>query len=210
MAPQTKEGTSERLLRIAAGAHLGTANRTWLLPGLLALAWLSSASCDRPPKSEELARAYCASCHAFPEPRLLDKKTWEVGVLPQMAPRLGVRAKSLAEDMSRSPYMTVLPKDVSSDDWGKIVEYFRDHAPATHCHTQSRGRPSCNDPAFSKARPFVRGMQSSGIITLLKNETRFTNEYVIGEASGQQHASDFRLESPVAVATLRLGSPPTV
>jgi len=40
---------------------------------------------------EALAKKYCASCHLYPEPQLLDKKTWREGVLPNMAMRLGIR-----------------------------------------------------------------------------------------------------------------------
>ena len=42
-------------------------------------------------QGETLAKQYCASCHLFPEPQLLDKKTWQDGVLPNMAMRLGIR-----------------------------------------------------------------------------------------------------------------------
>jgi mono/diheme cytochrome c family protein len=39
---------------------------------------------------KKLATQYCGSCHQFPEPSLLDTKSWENGVLPQMGPRLGI------------------------------------------------------------------------------------------------------------------------
>src|ERR1700712_5207308 len=39
---------------------------------------------------EVLAETYCQSCHLLPEPSLLDSKSWEKGVLPQMGPRLGI------------------------------------------------------------------------------------------------------------------------
>ncbi len=38
-----------------------------------------------------LAQRYCQTCHLFPEPSLLDKKTWVTSVLPNMAQRLGVK-----------------------------------------------------------------------------------------------------------------------
>ena len=41
-------------------------------------------------EGEQLARSYCISCHAFPEPNLLDKKTWEENVLPQMGQFMNV------------------------------------------------------------------------------------------------------------------------
>ena len=41
-------------------------------------------------KGQTLAKLYCQSCHQFPDPSLLDAKSWENGVLPAMAPRLGI------------------------------------------------------------------------------------------------------------------------
>src|SRR3954463_5970956 len=84
----------------------------WLFAVCSALSMLGACSAPHPKSGEELAHAYCSSCHAFPEPQLLDRRTWQNGVLPQMAPRVGVRAQSLSGEMSRSPYMRVLPKPV--------------------------------------------------------------------------------------------------
>src|SRR5215475_15632869 len=39
---------------------------------------------------EKLARQVCATCHLFPEPQVLDKKTWQEQVLPCMETLLGV------------------------------------------------------------------------------------------------------------------------
>ena len=123
------------------------------LTGVLALAWLSLASCNGPRKSEgeKLARTYCAACHEFPEPALLDKKTWLTGVLPQMAPRVGVHGKSLFDEMSRNPLMVVLPNAVSDKDWEKIVAYYRELAPDT-LPPQSLPAPVTVDPDFLQDR----------------------------------------------------------
>ena len=43
------------------------------------------ASCSEPGETadgEALAKTYCASCHAYPEPAILDKPTWEKYILP--------------------------------------------------------------------------------------------------------------------------------
>src|ERR1700753_3715484 len=37
-----------------------------------------------------LAARYCGSCHQLPDPSLLNKASWEKGVLPEMGPRLGI------------------------------------------------------------------------------------------------------------------------
>src|SRR5438309_1219233 len=41
-------------------------------------------------EGERLAAVYCGSCHLLPDPSLLNSKSWEKGVLPQMGPRLGI------------------------------------------------------------------------------------------------------------------------
>ncbi|WP_431214810.1 hypothetical protein ACQ86N_08670 [Puia sp. P3] len=41
-------------------------------------------------EGRRLAAVYCQSCHELPDPALLNAKSWEKGVLPQMGPRLGI------------------------------------------------------------------------------------------------------------------------
>src|SRR5438034_5142055 len=41
-------------------------------------------------KGKDFATVYCQSCHLLPDPGLVDAKTWENGVLPNMGPRLGI------------------------------------------------------------------------------------------------------------------------
>lgn len=188
-------------------ARVARPTRILFLPGLLALASLSLAGCNRPYKSEgeKLARNYCASCHAFPEPELLDKKTWESGVLPQMGPRLGVSTGSLFNDASRNPYMMVLNKAVSEEDWQKIVAYYRAHAPDSLPYQSLPAQPLV-DPDFFKTGPFVPGMKSSAIITLLKTDT-IHDRIFIGEAgSNTLRIFDFNRR---LLSSLKLGSPPT-
>ena len=87
---------------------------------------------------KELATRYCQMCHEFPDPGLLDKKTWTKSVLPNMGMRLGIREKE------ESPYEGMDSIDahivrnlktypdtplISKDDWAKIVKYFDETAP---------------------------------------------------------------------------------
>jgi len=177
------------------------------LTGVLALAWLSMASCNGPRKSEgeKLARTYCAACHEFPEPALLDKKTWLTGVLPQMAPRVGVHGKSLFDEMSRNPLMVVLPNAVSDKDWEKIVAYYRELAPDT-LPPQSLPAPVTVDPDFFKTGPFVPRMQSSAIITLLKIDSIHQRLFVGEAGSNRLRIFDWNRR---LMSSLTLGSPPT-
>ena len=63
------------------------------LAGALAIICATLQGCDHLPRSkgERLARNSCAACHLFPEPALLDKKTWVSRVLPEMALRLRIK-----------------------------------------------------------------------------------------------------------------------
>jgi hypothetical protein len=174
---------------------------------VLASVFLSLASCNGPHKSEgeKLARNYCAACHAFPEPRLLDKKTWQSGVLPQMAPRLGVSTKSSFDEAFRNPHLMVLTKAVSEQDWKKIVEYYLELAPDILPYQSLPAQPQV-DPDFFSTGPFVPRMQSSGIITLLKTDPAHERVFV-GEAGSNR----FRIFdwSRRLISMLTLGSPPT-
>jgi FG-GAP-like repeat len=85
-------------------------------------------------QGEVLAKAYCQSCHMLPDPSLLDSKSWEKGVLPQMGPRLGIfyfgfdmypriRDKNLTADYYPShPVLSV-------DEWQHIIDYYGSISP---------------------------------------------------------------------------------
>src|SRR5882762_10340598 len=174
---------------------------------VVTLACAALSSCGRVSQSngEQLARVDCAACHMFPNPDLLDKKTWVSGVLPQMAPRLGLPAASLDEEMARNPYMTVLRRPVSAADWNAIVSYYETRAPAALPDQTLPAQPQLDPPFFSTG-PFIRGLRSSAIITLLKTDSVNKRIFVGEAASNLLRIFDFnrRLKS-----TLRLGSAPT-
>jgi hypothetical protein len=173
----------------------------------LSITLLCSSSCDRPHGSpdEQLARRYCGACHAFPEPQLLDKATWQEGVLPQMAPRLGIRSASLFEETSRNPQMTVLTETVSQQDWDRIVAYYRDAAPETLPAQALRADPQIDSDLFVTA-PFAPRIESSGIVTLIETDTT-QHRVFIGEA-GTNTLRIFDWSRRL-VSSLALGSPPT-
>src|SRR5881628_2884931 len=174
-----------------------------VLCGVLSI--LAACRKPQPTSGEELARAQCSSCHAFPEPTLLDKSSWQNGVLPQMAPRVGVKAQSLYDEMSQSPYMRVLPKPVSPEDWEKIVGYFTTHAPDSLPEQSLPAEPAL-DPAIFRPVPFAPRMQSTGIITLLKADS-IHQRFFVGEAgSNTLRVFDWNRR---LLSSTTLGSPPT-
>lgn len=96
---------------------------------LICLLWNSPVLAE---SGEKLAKNWCSSCHSFPEPQLLDKKTWIDKVLPDMGARLGFKT---FRDGSYRPNSKV-PDGVYATEplmemaeWEQIKSWYEDHAP---------------------------------------------------------------------------------
>jgi hypothetical protein len=168
---------------------------------------MSIASCKDAVRSdgEKLARANCSACHAFPEPALLDKTTWRSGVLPRMAPRLGVAAQSLSEAMDRDTNVIVLHESLPQQDWEKIVAYYVGHAPDSLPYQSLAAEPQL-DPPFFAARALTPGMKSSGIITLLRIDSLHRRIFIGEAGSNLLRIVDWGGHE---ISSIALGSPPT-
>lgn len=86
-------------------------------------------------RGEELAKQYCQSCHQFPDPSLLDSKTWDEGVLPGMGPMLGIYHMGF-QDYPSFRRDTNLRKGfypdkqvISTEDWQSIIDYYTSISP---------------------------------------------------------------------------------
>lgn len=85
-------------------------------------------------EGEKLAHEYCISCHAFPEPALLDKQTWETGVLPRMAQLMHEENYFAADNAGGTPGDNH-PSGGQQDEifpdekWKKITAYYNAAAP---------------------------------------------------------------------------------
>lgn len=86
---------------------------------------------------EMTAKTYCGSCHVFPAPELLDKRTWRESTLPKMAVWLGLTpVDSLlkgqpfedAEAIKKSGTVAPAPM-MSQETWQMIVDYYVKNAP---------------------------------------------------------------------------------
>jgi hypothetical protein len=140
----------------------------------------------------ETAQKYCSGCHLFPEPQLLDKKTWRNGVLPNMAWRLGIKNKKDEpfEDMDAGEKnllkaLAVYPENrlISEVEWQKILRFYETEAPEV-------ARPKENTPVVSETMPFfeIYGInlknQKLPQITMLKSDVS-TNKLYVGNAENQ-------------------------
>nr|WP_294941257.1 VCBS repeat-containing protein [uncultured Mucilaginibacter sp.] len=89
-------------------------------------------SCDTTPvvntaagnlaRGKALSLQYCKSCHQYPDPSLLDKTTWETGIMPQMALRLGIQ-----QEMGQ--YYVDSHSAMNLTDWQKLRDFYQGAAP---------------------------------------------------------------------------------
>jgi hypothetical protein len=84
----------------------------------------SNDPADTIAQGRDLAKRYCANCHLYPQPALLDKATWEKGVLPNMAIKLGIQREM---GMYYADHQSV----INVTDWQKIISFYKAMAPQT-------------------------------------------------------------------------------
>lgn len=91
----------------------------YILP-LLFIVSCSTPAQKKIREGKELATTHCSTCHQFPEPALLDKKTWVFHVLPKMGGLLGFRhfetTSYFEADYANS--------NLSLEQWNNIVRYY--------------------------------------------------------------------------------------
>lgn len=150
---------------------------TLLFTGVIVLILLS---CEKgKQKPEQLAKQYCGSCHAFPEPSLLDKKSWEEGVLPQMAFRMGIDyglLQSVNPD-EVSEIIKVLPPQamVSEEQWNAIKDFYIQHAPDSLPGIASRELPVTKQFTVSE---FRLPQKTYPLITLVRYDSVNENIFI--------------------------------
>ena len=110
---------------------------------------------------EALAKKYCQSCHSFPDPSLLDSKSWEKGVLPNMGPRLGIfyynftEYPSLRRDIHLQAGYYPSEPVLKPEEWQNIIDYYTATAPDA-MPPQQRPFPIKNDLSiFSISAPAI-------------------------------------------------------
>jgi hypothetical protein len=85
-------------------------------------------------QGRQLAKLYCQTCHQLPDPSLLDAKTWEKGVLPEMGPRLGIFKYGSQEyprtldAYIRSDFYPSMPM-LKPEQWQNILDYYEATSP---------------------------------------------------------------------------------
>lgn len=139
--------------------------------------------CTRQLEGEKLAQTYCGSCHVFPEPRLLDKITWQKNILPIMATKLGLQivngeAYPDIQKSSNGKFESVA--SISPEDWTKIVAYYQDNSPEK-LPAQNREPISEFTDLFS-VKPIAIPQSSFPSLTYIKIDTANQQIYAASDA----------------------------
>ena len=163
-----------------------------------------------PTKGEKLAKQYCGSCHLFPSPFLLDKKTWKESVLPNMGWRLGIRKagkdpfdQMKTEEASLVQQLNIYPDSaqLSKEDWQLIVDYYVRNAPEQPLMIENT-LPESKDSLRFQAKTLFIGEQEASTVprltktTMLKYDSLESKLYV-GNAHNEIYVLDslFQLDN---------------
>jgi hypothetical protein len=153
------------------------------------------AATDLNLNGEQLANAYCATCHLKPEPDILDKTTWEKSVLPDMRKRMGLY---LPEDMGTAlPDDLGIPKGVYSDfvyikreDWEKLKDYYLSSAPDLPLAQGQKIFPTQGIPGFEIIEAKFDQVYSN-LVTMLRVHPQ-TGELWLGHRFKTLYVLDFK------------------
>jgi hypothetical protein len=160
---------------------------------------------------KNLAHIYCSTCHALPDPGLLNKNTWQKKVLPQMGLRLGLPAAHLNPFLNKSteevyallqagifPQQPLLPPK----DWQKIVDYYVEQAPVALASPPLK-EVKLNTNQFSVLIPALNKGKKA-LTTLIKFEAA-AKELWVGDARNWL----FRLNQNLSVLdSIQTDTPP--
>ena len=106
-----------------------------------------------------MARKYCQSCHLLPDPSLLDSKSWEEGVIPNMGPRLGIfqygyqSYPSYRRDRDLDTIFYPTQPVLSLDEWKNIIDYYGATSPDSLVKQERKQSIRAELPLFTVERP---------------------------------------------------------
>ncbi len=162
---------------------------------LAALLWSCGTKQEKPkstekkePSGRELSQTYCVRCHAYPEPNLLDKATWEKAVLPKMGLRYGIykpgKRKSSIEQNEGGEIVeeaNVFPKEpiLEPKIWRSIEAYYLKNAPAK-LETNPTKVLSTELPLFEAVIPSKKFSPPSTSMVLFDSEGNLTHADALG------------------------------
>ena len=175
---------------------------------ILSLIFVSCQS-GKESEGEALAKKNCASCHKFPDPSLLDKKTWKEGVLPEMAYRLGVGnrfdllTKIPEEQYESAMNLGIYPEtpEISQQDWEAIVAYYVKNAPDKPL-PQAKKSPISAESMHFASREIIYPDEPSGVVTSVTFHPTM-NEIWVGKRNQKLEILDASLQLKHTIPTQR-------
>ncbi len=116
-------------------------------------------------RGSTLARTYCVTCHLFPEPDAVDRRTWYEQVLPRMKYRLGFSTPEL----ENSPNIRILRENkripdkpvTTESDWLDLCSYYLAKAPESPLPQESPPTITVGVPGFRVVVPPIQSANPS-------------------------------------------------
>jgi hypothetical protein len=125
---------------------------------------------------QALAKQYCSACHVFPEPELLDKKTWSGQTLRRMRIRMGLSPGEIDRHpegaLLRATGIFPTSPMISAPDWNSIVEYYVQAAPALPQPQDRRPTIEVGMKYFIAEVPTYRRSTPSTTLVKISEKTR--------------------------------------
>ncbi|MBM3837305.1 MAG: VCBS repeat-containing protein [Verrucomicrobia bacterium] len=144
-------------------------------------------------RGKELAQRYCATCHLFPDPNLLDRSTWQKGTMPFLRGRLGIDRL----DPTDPDHRVVL------DEWQLVWKYYFAAAPEKALPLGPRAPIQMDLKRFSVVNPGYRPGQR--FVTLTQIDPATCRIYV---GNAQTKTLDVLDASGKLLSSLAVESPP--
>ncbi|TSD67417.1 VCBS repeat-containing protein [Inquilinus sp. KBS0705] len=153
---------------------------------------------DSPPTRAEileqgaaLSKKYCANCHQYPKPALLDNHIWETSVLPAMALKLGFQSEMGQLYADKQSLINII-------DWQKIVEYYKANSPKK---LEVPKPNAVTDWAIFKLQRPLGTNKSATAMTTLARYNPFNKTLYTADAANNVYSWDASLR-PALVAKL--------
>jgi len=155
---------------------------------------------------ENLAIKYCQSCHLPPDPSLLDTRSWEKGVLPNMGPRLGIFQFGFESypsyrfdknlDSNFYPPQPVL----TLSEWQNIIDYYVATSPDSLPKQDRKQTIKLGLPHFTVQYPSLN--YENPITTFVKIRTDLLYSLITSDASRKKiYFLDRQLEAKDSVSS---------
>lgn len=173
---------------------------------VLAYSWVGPASSSWSPlalgvpEGKRVMQKRCGTCHVPVPASALDRETWVDGVLPQMAPKVGI--DRIWGDYYPDPNTSGL--SISMAEWRKIVSYYEKEAPDTLDIPEPAPSPTADFPLFSVRTPQWKNERRPATV-MVGVDSSAQRIYYGDAATGRTFRSDPTLESSTPVSSIPFG-----